>query len=86
MSLFEFDTKAMGIPCTIKVIDIDGHEAEGKRANNDIDAKGWVDVDFVVCDRRGRPAPWISRKLDESEIERIELEAVKEAKEHFSEY
>lgn len=30
------------------------------------------EVSFVVLDRRGRPAPWLERKADQAEWERLE--------------
>jgi len=35
---------------------------------------GWFDVEFAVYDRRGRPAPWLEKKMtDEDERNIIEL-------------
>lgn len=30
------------------------------------------EIDFTVCDRRGRPAPWLERKMTVRDRERIE--------------
>ncbi|MEY4074733.1 MAG: hypothetical protein RJA29_2090 [Pseudomonadota bacterium] len=36
---------------------------------------GWT-LDWEICDSRGRPAPWLERKLTDAERERIEAELI----------
>ena len=36
---------------------------------------GWT-LDWEICDSRGRPAPWLERKLTDAERERIESELI----------
>ena len=67
------EARISGIPCLIDVINTgwstpaithllpeDCHPADGECA------------DYVVCDRRGRPAPWLQRKMTDKDIDRIE--------------
>lgn len=35
-----------------------------------------TELEWVVLDRRGRPAPWLERKLTDAERERIERELI----------
>jgi hypothetical protein len=35
-----------------------------------------AEIEWTVCDRRGRVAPWLARKLDQRERERIERELI----------
>jgi len=30
------------------------------------------EIDFTVCDRRGRPAPWLERKMTQADRDEIE--------------
>jgi hypothetical protein len=42
-------------------------------AASDWDYHGYSESEWEVCDRRGRPAPWLAKKLtdeDEAEIEK----------------
>ena len=45
----EIETRIAGIPCIIGVTEYDNDSS--------------ISLDYVVCDRRGRPAPWLARKL-----------------------
>lgn len=40
------------------------------------DYYGYSEVEFDVLDRRGRPAPWLERKLTDADRERIEYEVL----------
>jgi hypothetical protein len=63
------------IPCLIDVthaIDVPG--SFDFNAGSDWDYLGYRECEFTVCDRRGRPAPWLERKMtqdDRDEIERL---------------
>ena len=73
----EFDTHIAGIPCVVKVLNYqpcipayisgppeDCYPAEGGESV------------WEVLDRKGRPAPWLQRKLTDAEVDRIESEIV----------
>lgn len=63
-----------GIPCLIKVTYYFKQEPMGPSADSDWDCYGYTEVEFEVCDRRGRPAPWLERKLTLEDKNRIEIE------------
>lgn len=44
----------------------------GPQCDSDLDCYGYADVEFDVLDRNGRPAPWLERKMSDSE--RMEIE------------
>lgn len=46
----EIETRIAGIPCIIAVTEYDDEDSS-------------ISLDYVVCDRRGRPAPWLACKL-----------------------
>lgn len=78
----EIESRVAGIPCIIGVIHFDGADGSySASAPSDVDYYGYVEVEFEVCDRRGRPAPWLERKLSDNDISRIE----DEVSDHFAE-
>ena len=51
--LAEIETRVAGIPCIICV--------ESYHLDN---WNRWeTDIQYVICDRKGRPAPWLERKV-----------------------
>lgn len=62
-----------GIPCTIDIVRFE-HKAPNYSysAETDMDFYGYTIIDYRVLDRRGRPAPWLERKMDEKEREALE--------------
>lgn len=64
----EIEHRIAGIPCLIGVIYF-ASEAQTW------DDPGSVDAEWEVLDRRGRPAPWLERKVDSKEEDAI-FEAV----------
>ena len=71
-----FDCRICGIPATIRVTEWEpeipavGMFGPWEDSEPGVPAGGC----WEVCDRRGRPAPWLARKLadDEVEFDRIE--------------
>ena len=74
MYIAEIETRVAGIPCIIGVSYYNRVEGSySYHAASDWDYHGYTESDWEVCDRRGRPAPWLAKKLtsdDESRIER----------------
>ena len=70
----QIESRVAGIPCIIGVIEYECVKGSySYHAASDWDYHGYTDTDWEVCDRRGRPAPWLTKKLtnkDESRIER----------------
>jgi len=69
----EIETRIAGIPCIIAVVDYTSVKGSySYNADSDWDYHGYTESEWEVCDRRGRPAPWLAKKLNskiESEIE-----------------
>ena len=63
-----------GIPCQIQIDYAFSQPALGPSADSDWDCYGYTEIEFTVCDRRGRPAPWLARKMSADDKERIEQE------------
>ena len=67
------DTEIAGIPCKVYV----DHFYEKKGTYNyyedsDLDYYGYVDMNYTVLDRRGYPAPWLTKKMTTRDISRVE--------------
>lgn len=78
--LATIDSRVCGIPCQVGVISyLNVPGSFSYRAPSDLDYYGYCEIEFDVLDRRGRPAPWLERKLDDDEVGRIECEI----QEHF---
>lgn len=76
----QIETRIAGIPCLVEADVYIQRGSYSRRASSDWDYSGWVEVgEFKVMDRRGRPAPWLERKLTDKEIARIECELVEVA-------
>ena len=45
-------------------------------APSDIDAIGYVDMEYDLYDLKGYTAPWLKRKLDRDAVERVEQEII----------
>ena len=74
-----FESRIAGIPCIILVTSLTVVAGEGYGAPSEIDARGWVESEFEVLDRRGNPAPWLERKLTEQITADIENEIAERA-------
>lgn len=75
MYLAEIETRVAGIPCVIGVVDyISVAGSYSQNADSDWDYHGYSESEWVVCDRRGRPAPWLEKKLTSKIEAEIELE------------
>jgi hypothetical protein len=81
MYLAEIETRVAGIPCLIGVVDyfsVAGSYCQN--AASDWDYHGYSEINWVVLDSRGRPAPWLEKKLTPALMDRVE----QEIREHFS--
>ncbi len=67
-------TRCAGIPCIARVTHYHRQRALGPSADSDWDAAGYEEISFDLCDQRGRPAPWLERKLSERDADRIQTE------------
>lgn len=61
----EIEHRVSGIPCLIGVIT---YETEPQTW----DEPGYTDMEWEILDRRGRPAPWLERKVTAQEEASIE--------------
>ena len=71
----EIESRVAGIPCIIGVVEYECVKGSYSRnAASDWDYYGYADSTWEVLDRRGRPAPWLQRKVGDDDVERIEAE------------
>lgn len=69
----QLEARISGIPCRVeptRVLVVPG--TRSYHAASDVDYYGYEEVEFTVLDRRGRPAPWLERKMTEDERQIIE--------------
>lgn len=63
-------TRLAGIPCQITVSNFKRVKGSySYNAPSDLDYTGYTEYDYQVLDRRGRPAPWLERKVSADDIE-----------------
>lgn len=68
------ETRIAGIPCIIRLDRVIGRYLPAKiyaEPEYCYEAQ-YPEVEFTVCDRRGRPAPWLERKMTMAEGMAIE--------------
>jgi hypothetical protein len=71
------ETRIAGIPCKVRVDScVIQKGSYSYNAPSDWDYYGYQEIEFTVCDRRGREAPWLSRKMTDKDIARIEQEII----------
>lgn len=73
----EIETRVAGIPCIIGVEEYQPGSYD-RSCDSDMDYYGYTE--WQVLDRRGRPAPWLARKLTRE----IERDIEQEIKEYFN--
>jgi len=71
----EIETRVAGIPCLIGVVEY-SYSRPDYSADNPHDYYGGAEIAWEVCDRRGRKAPWLQRKLTPIAFADIETEII----------
>ena len=64
--------RIQGIPCQVQMTRCFVQKPLGPNCDSDLDCYGYSEVEFDVLDRNGRPAPWLERKMSDSERSEIE--------------
>lgn len=70
------ETRVCGIPCRVRATVRVHPGSLSWNAPSDVDYWGYTAVDYTVLDQRGRPAPWLERKMTDRDIERLEEELI----------
>ena len=66
------NTRISGIPCQVDVTTYQLYRPARLTGHPDQYAPPeYEEINFTVFDRRGRPAPWLERKLDDADRKRI---------------
>lgn len=73
------EARVCGIPCLIEASYTKVEGSYSFHAASDYDYHGYEECEWTVCDRRGRPAPWLERKMDAQDRNDIEVLVI----EHF---
>ena len=75
MYIERVESRIAGIPCLIgvKTFNVVKPWAGGiQSCPSAVDWYGYTELEFDILDQRGRPAPWLERKLSEKDNEQIE--------------
>ena len=71
----EFESNVCGIPCIIRVTDWEPYQPAILRADpGDSHPSEGGEGEWEICDLRGRPAPWLERKMTSDDQTRIDQE------------
>jgi hypothetical protein len=71
----EFDSTISGIPCKIRITYWERHQSAILRADpGDSHPEEGGCGNWEICDRKGRLAPWLERKITGQDLARIEHE------------
>lgn len=73
-----FDTRIAGIPCQIGITYFHYQppwRGSAETCESDMDYYGYTELEYDVLDRRGRPAAWLEKKIDDDIRTDIQLEA-----------
>ena len=71
------ESRVAGIPCLIDVTHYHNqppHRGSPWTCDSDVDYYGYTECEFVVCDRRGRKAAWLEKKMTKADEEHIREE------------
>lgn len=68
------EARVCGIPALIRVDHYFAQAAFGRYCDSRDDCYGYEELEYTVCDSRGRPAPWLDKKLEgnSQEIDRLQ--------------
>lgn len=76
MTPANIESTVAGIPCLVQIDHVFIQRPLGPSADSDLDCYGYAEVEFTVLDRRGRPAPWLEKKMTASDKARVEADIV----------
>lgn len=60
----DVEIRACGIPCIARVTRHFVKKPDPSCKDSDMDFMGYTELEYDILDRRGRPAPWLERKVD----------------------
>lgn len=66
----DYETRICGIPAIVKISYLGHHDVGHCLCSV-------PDFEYEICDRRGRPAPWLQRKMSQEEVSELESEIYK---------
>jgi len=75
--MYELEVRVCGIPAIARVLHYRPYEPAYRRGHPD----NWEpasppEIDFEILDRRGRPAPWLQRKLSARDMDELACELI----------
>lgn len=74
----QIETKVAGIPAMARVTYAHYTRPDPTTWASDWDYYGGWELNWEICDSRGRPAPWLERKATDDDRQRIEAEMIEQ--------
>ena len=74
------ETRISGIPCIVEITSYYPARSGKWFRDGSCAAPEYEELEFVVLDRKGYPAPWLERKMDDHDRNRIVEELRKQMK------
>jgi len=71
---YEVESNIQGIPCIIGISSYVNVPGNPYTWDSDVDYYGYEEMDWGVMDRKGYAAPWLEKKLNDGDRDRIERE------------
>lgn len=68
--LAKVESRIAGIPCLLGVT-FYYVQHPNRYADNRDDFEGYIECDYEILDRNGRPAPWLERKVTDKDDARL---------------
>jgi hypothetical protein len=77
------ESRIAGIPCKIRLDYISGNYVPAYISGDPDDCyeAEYPDIEFTVCDSKGRPSPWLKAKMTMADGMRIENELLESCQE-----
>jgi hypothetical protein len=67
---YAFDTKISGIPCKCRVTDY-APATNRIITSQSLEPNDDLEFEYEICDRNGRAAPWLERKMSDDDDSRM---------------
>ncbi len=75
----QIEHRIQGIPCLLSVTHFFEQKPLGIYADSSDDCYGYTEIEYDVLDRRGRPAPWLEKKMTKADHDAAEQAIIDKA-------
>jgi hypothetical protein len=68
----QIEVRVCGIPAIAKLTHFHEQKPLGRWCDSREDCYGYIDMEFDICDRRGRRAEWLENKMTDADWAAVE--------------